>query len=316
MGLSAHLSCRSILVSGGAGFIGSHLVDALVSQGFEVIVLDNLSTGRIENIKKYFRNARFHFVEGDVRDKRAANEALKGVEAVYHLAAITSVPYSVKNPQVTREINIAGTRNLLEASLRYDVERFIYVSTCAVYGEAEYLPIDEKHPTGPVSPYAESKLEAENLCITFQKEYGLKTTVLRPFNVYGLRMRKDQYGGVIAQFSERLSAKKPPIIYGDGSQTRDFVHVEDVVRAMMLVLDSNNAVGGTFNIATGVPTSINELARLVIELFGAVGVKPQHRSARKGDVRDSYADIKEAKASFGYEPKISLKEGLSTLIGC
>lgn len=309
------LKGNRVLVTGGAGFIGSHLVDELVKDGFEVSVLDNLSTGRLENVKRHLESGSFRFVKGDVRDVHAVKEALKGVEAVFHLAAVTSVPYSVKHPDVTRKVNVEGTGNVLEACLREGVERFIYVSSCAVYGEPEYLSIDEKHPTRPVSPYAETKLEAESLCREFQEAYGLKTTVLRPFNVYGLRMRKDQYGGVIARFVERLRVKKPPIIYGDGTQTRDFLHVDDAVRAMMLALDSKKAVGRTFNVATGVPTSINELAQLVIGLFGAVGFKPQHRSVRKGDVRDSYADIKEAKACLGFEPKISLKEGLSTLIG-
>ncbi len=303
-----------VLVTGGAGFIGSHLVDHLVREGFEVAVLDNLSTGSLENVKHLSASKGFSFVRGDVADKRRVDESLKDVDVVFHLAAVTSVPFSVKNPVETFRVNVEGTRNLLEACIREGVERFIYVSSCAVYGEPEYLPVDEKHPLRPISPYAESKLEAERLCMEFQETYGLKTTVLRPFNVYGSGMRSDQYGGVVASFIERLRLGKPPIIYGDGTQTRDFVHVEDVVRAMILALDNEGAAGRTFNVATGVPTSINRLAQLVIDLFGASGVKPQHRKARIGDVRHSYADIKEAKANLGFEPKISLKEGLSTLL--
>lgn len=179
------LNGRRVLVTGGAGFIGSHLAERLVKDGFEVSILDNLSTGRVENIKQHLGNANLHFLRGDVRDKRAVNEAVRGVGAVFHLAAITSVPYSIKSPDVTREVNVKGTMNLLEASLRGSVDRFIYVSTCAVYGEAEYLPVDEKHPANPMSPYAESKLAAEHCCREFQEAYGLKTTVLRVFNVYG-----------------------------------------------------------------------------------------------------------------------------------
>jgi len=211
-------------------------------------------------------------------------------------------------------VNVEGARNLLEACLRGHVERFIYVSSCAVYGEPEYLPIDEKHPASPISPYAESKLEAEHLCRQFQETYGLKTTVLRPFNVYGLGMRNDQYCGVIAHFIERLRIGKPPIIYGDGEQTRDFVHMEDAVMAMILTLQNEEATGRTFNVATGAPTSINRLAQLVIDLFEAKGIKPKHRKPRIGDVRYSYADIQEAKGILGFKPKISLKEGLSTLL--
>jgi UDP-glucose 4-epimerase len=305
---------RKVLVTGGAGFIGSHLVDRLLKQGCKVIVLDNLSTGKLENLKGRLGDPGFKFVKGDVRDRRDVEEAVKDVDAVFHLAAITSVPYSVRRPNVTRQVNVEGARNLLEACLRGRVERFIYVSSCAVYGEPEYLPIDEKHPARPISPYAESKLEAERLCREFQETYGLKTTVLRPFNVYGLGMRNDQYGGVIARFIERLRIGKPPIIYGDGEQTRDFIHVEDAVRAMILALESEKAVGRTFNVATGSPTSVNRLAQLIIDLFEAKGIKPKHRKARVGDVKHSYANIQEAKAILGFEPKISLKEGLSTLL--
>jgi UDP-glucose 4-epimerase len=305
---------RCVLITGGAGFIGSHLVDTLIKDGFEVRVLDNLSTGRVGYVKHHFGKKAFRFVKGDLRDGSKVEEAVKGVEAVFHLAAITSVPYSVQYPDVTRQVNVEGTRTVLEACLREGVEKVINVSSCAVYGEPSYLPVDEGHPTNPISPYAETKLEAERLCSDYWEVYGLKTTVLRPFNVYGLRMRKDQYGGVIARFVEHLRVQKPPIIYGDGEQTRDFLHVEDAVRAMMLVLERNKTVGRTFNVATGVPTSINQLAQLVLGLFGAELLKPQYQSARQSDVRHSYADIKEAKLHLKFEPQISLRAGLSTLV--
>jgi UDP-glucose 4-epimerase len=310
------LARARVLVTGGAGFIGSHLVDALVKDGCEVCVLDNLSTGRLENIKHHIGNGNVVFVQGDVRDKQVVREAVKGVEAVFHLAAVTSVPYSIKNPEVTREVNVTGTMNLLEACLRDGVERFVHVSTCAVYGEAEYLPIDEKHPTNPVSPYAASKLAAERCCSEFQEAYGLKATVLRLFNVYGLRMRNDQYGGVIARFVERLRGEKPPVIYGDGSQTRDFVYIGDAVGAMRLVLDGGNAIGGTFNVGSGVPTTINQLARLLAQMFGVEGVEPRYRSARRGDLRHSYADVSMARKVLRYEPRFFLKEGLATFVAC
>lgn len=308
------MNYHRVLVTGGAGFVGSHLLDALISDGCEVCVLDNLSTGRVENIKQHLGSAIFRFVEGDVRDMRAVDEAVKDVEVVFHLAAITSVPYSLKSPDVTREVNVTGTMNLLQASLCGDVERFVYVSTCAVYGEANYLPINEKHPTNPVSPYAESKLAAERCCREFEEAHGLKATILRVFNAYGLKMRNDQYGGVIARFGECLRGGKPPVIYGDGSQTRDFVHVKDAVRAMTLALDSVNVIGKTFNIGTGAPTTINQLAQLLMQIVGTEGVRPRHVGARKGDLRHSYADIREAKDALGYKPRISLKEGLLTLI--
>jgi UDP-glucose 4-epimerase len=270
----------------------------------------------LENIKRHIDAGNVVFVKGDVRDKQNVSEAIKDVDAVFHLAAITSVPYSIKCPSVTREVNVAGTRNLLEACLRGDVKRFVHVSTCAVYGEAKYLPVDEKHPTGPISPYAESKLEAEQCCNEFQETYGLKATVFRFFNVYGLRMRADQYGGVITRFVECLRGGKPPVIYGDGLQTRDFVCVEDVVRAMRLAVDGSNAAGGTFNIGTGMPTTINQLAQLLMQMFGAEGVSPQYRGARRGDLRHSYADVSRARKMLGYEPRVFLKEGLAAFVAC
>ena len=307
------MNFNRVLVTGGAGFIGSHLMTRLLKEGFEVVVLDNLSTGGLENLELCLENENFRFVKGSIIDEQMVRDALKDVEAVFHLAAITSVPYSVEYPDVTREVNVDGTRKLLEECLSAGVERFIYVSSCAVYGEPEYLPIDEEHPARPVSPYAESKLEAERLCREFQKAYGLKTTIVRPFNVYGPRMKGGRYGGVIARFIERLRLNKPPIIYGDGTQTRDFVHVWDIINALMLTLNNQKAIGEIFNVASGVATSIGQLAKLVMELSGVDGLKPLYRPARNGDIKHSYADISKAKARLGYEPKISLKEGVATL---
>lgn len=307
------LSYSKVLVTGGAGFIGSHLVERLVEEGLDVTVLDNLSTGKIENLG-CLNNGTIRFIKGDIRDRDTVEEALKGVKAALHLAAVSSVPYSVENPQATSDVNVNGTRNLLEASARNCVERFIYVSTCAVYGEPEYLPIDEMHPTRPVSPYAATKLEAEQVCTAFRGAYGLGTVIFRLFNVYGLRMRNDSYAGVIPRFIERLRAGEPPTIYGDGRQTRDFIHEKDVVRALLIALSCKDVEGETFNVATGVPASINQLAHLVIKLFRAEGIRPQHVGDRVGDIRHSYADVKKAKICLGFEARTSLEEGLSTLL--
>ncbi|MEM2240481.1 MAG: NAD-dependent epimerase/dehydratase family protein [Candidatus Bathyarchaeia archaeon] len=307
------MSYGRILVTGGAGFIGSNLVDALVEKDFSVVVLDNFSTGRMENLKHHLGSRGFRLIKGDIRDGLVVKEALKGVEAVFHLAAIVSVPYSIGNPHVTREVNVDGTRRLLESCLEGEVEKIIYTSTCAVYGEAEYLPIDERHPTKPISPYAESKLEAENLCRIFGEKYGFEVVTLRLFNVYGLRVQTNQYGGVIARFIERLKSGKPPVIYGDGRQTRDFVHVSDVVKAMVLALN-NGSVAGTFNIGSGLPTTINDLARLLIDIFGIRGIEPIYQEARSGDIRHSYADIRLAQNVLKFKPSIGLKEGLSNLL--
>ncbi len=308
------LASSRVLVTGGAGFIGSHLVDGLLRGGWEVTILDDFSTGRLENLKGQLDGGDLRIVRGDIREASAVREALDGVGVVLHLAAVTSVPYSVEHPGETYRVNVEGTRSLLEGCLRGTAERVIYISTCAVYGEPEYLPIDEDHPKRPASPYAESKLEAERLCREFQESYGLRTTVLRLFNVYGPRMRADRYGGVISTFLRRLRMGEPLIIYGDGEQTRDFIHVSDAVWAMMLTLNRDDTSGETFNIATGIPTSINRLTNIMCELFGIQEPRLVYLEARAGEPRHSYGDIRRARERLGFTPRVSLKEGLQLLL--
>lgn len=308
------LKCHRILVTGGAGFIGSHLVNELIKEECEVSILDNFSTGKLENMEHNLNQAKLRLVKGDIRETQKVKKAIGDSEAVFHLAAITSVPYSVTHPDATRDVNVNGTLNLLETSLNSSVEYFVFVSSCAVYGEAEHLPISEEEPTKPLSPYAESKLEAEHQCKMFYDKHGLKTTILRPFNVYGPRMRSDQYGGVIAKFIEHLQSGKPPIIYGDGTQTRDFIHVQDVVNVMKIAVNNGNAAGQTFNVATGIPTTINQLAQLLTQLVNDKKIKPRYHAARQGDLKHSYANIQKATKNLGFEPKITLKQGLLNLI--
>ncbi len=301
-------------MTGGAGFIGSHLVDGLLGEGWEVTVLDNLSTGRLENLRGHLGRDGLHILRGDLRDASAVREALEGVEVVLHLAAVTSVPYSLEHPEETHRVNVEGTRSLLEGCLEGTVERVIYISTSAVYGEPMYLPIDEEHPTRPASPYAESKLEAERLCREFQANHGLRVTILRPFNVYGPRMRGDRYGGVISAFMRRLMEGKPLIIFGDGGQTRDFIHVSDVVRAVMLAMDRGDHSGETLNIATGVPTSINRLASILSQLWGLPEPRVIRLEARAGEPRHSYGEVRRARERLGFESRIDLREGLQALL--
>jgi UDP-glucose 4-epimerase len=308
------MKCNKVLVTGGAGFIGSHLVDELVSLGNEVRILDDFSSGGTWNISDILKRSQLSFVNGDIRSRDVVDDALRGVDAVFHLAAVTSVPFSVKYPKQTFKVNIRGTKNLLEACLRNDVERFIYVSSCAVYGEPKYLPIDEGHPLNPISPYAKSKLWAEKVCNEFQESNGLNITILRPFNVYGPGQRSDQYAGVISSFIKNLIEGNPPVIHGDGWQTRDFIYVKDVVNALILALEHDEANGQSFNIATGVPTSINRLASLLVELWGDGGLLPRYTVARKGDIVNSYADVKEASTRLGFRPLMSVREGLSFLL--
>jgi len=309
------MGCGKVLVTGGAGFIGSHLTEELVREGFEVTVLDDLSTGRAENLSGCSKNAKVSFILGDIRKKAVTDDAISHhTNAIFHLAAKASVPYSVEHPKVTHEVNVNGTRNLLETCVHKGVGKLIYASSASVYGDPEYLPIDESHPFKPLSPYAKSKLKAEQICKEFEEVYGLKITILRPFNVYGPRQRNDQYSGVITKFIKQLKQRKPPIIYGDGSQTRDFIHVSDVVRAFILAYKSNTAIGRIFNVATGVPTPINNLANLLQDLLKAEGIKPLHVAPREEDIEHSYAEIEQAKTFLGFEPRITLKEGLASLL--
>jgi len=296
---------KRVLVTGGAGFIGSHLVDRLVDEGCHVVVLDDLSSGSLENIRGHLDSRKVRFIEGDVRGSEVVEEAMKDVDLVCHSAAVVSVPYSMREPLLTHEVNATGTLNLLIASLSHKVERFVYLSTCAVYGEPEYLPVDEAHPTNPISPYAASKLAAEHYCKAFQQAYGLKTTILRPFNVYGSR----QNDGVVAQFVQRMKKGELPIVYGNGRQTRDFLYVLDAVDAIMLALKHDGAVGEVFNVGTGKATTVNELGRLLLRIFG-MELKPLREEPRIGDVMRSCADIGKAEKELGYRPRFSLKRAL------
>ena len=303
-----------ILVTGGAGFIGSHLVDRLMKEGYEIVVLDNFFSGKIENIKHHLESGTFYLVKGDVRSSDNVKEAIKNVDAVFHLAAIVSVPLSIQNPLLANDVNARGTLNLLEASLKAHVKRFIYASSCAVYGEVDCLPIDERCQTNPISPYSVSKLAAEYYCKVFYENYGLNSLCLRYFNVYGRRQAGDSYSGVITQFISRLKQRKPPIIYGDGQQTRDFVHVKDIIEANMLALNRQQGFGEVINVGTGKRTTINQLAEVLLRLSGRSELKPKYVAPRKGDIRNSCADINKAKKALGYEPKVMLKKGLRTLL--
>jgi len=303
-----------VVVTGGAGFIGSHLVDRLIVEGYEVIVLDNLSTGKIENVKHHLNNQKFNLVRGDVQNSRDVNKAIKDADIVFHLAAFVNVPLSIENPMLANNVNTRGTLNLLQAILKKNFARFVYVSTCAVYGEACYLPISEEHPTAPLSPYGVSKLAAEQYCKVFNRTLGLKTVCLRYFNIYGPRQFKGPYSAVITRFIDRLRENEPPIIYGNGEQTRDFLYVEDAVEACMLSLSPENCVGEVINIGTGIKTTINELANLLIKLMKKTHIAPIYAAPRKEDIKHSYADISKAQKMLRYKPKVTLEKGLKRLL--
>jgi len=308
------LGLSRILVTGGAGFIGSHLVDRLLDEGFKVWVVDNLYTGQMENLIQHRGKKGFRFVEGDIRNFELVKKMVRGVDAVFHEAALVSVTRSVENPLLSNETNVTGTLNLLKACVDARVKRFVYASSSSVYGETETLPKHEDLATMPLSPYAVSKLAAENYVRVFHDVYGLETVCLRYFNVYGPRQTYGPYSGVISIFINRLLEDQPPIIYGDGEQTRDFTNAQDVVEANMLALSAQNAVGEVFNIATGVTTSVNKLAEIIQEVMGKTNLASVYANPRPGDIRHSYADISKARKILGYNPRFQLEKGLAELV--
>ena len=294
-------------MTGGCGFIGSHVVEEFVRRGWEVGVLDNLSTGAESNLKPD-RRVRFH--RGDIRDFDAVRKAMHGYKAVSHQAALVSVARSVEDPLVSNAVNVGGTLNVLTAARDSGVERVVYASSSSVYGETETLPKTEAMQTNPSSPYAVSKLAAENYCRTFASVYGLRTVSLRYFNVYGPRQRQGPYSGVIPAFVGSVLAGKPPVINGDGSQTRDFTYVQDAVQANVLCVEKDVIPGEVFNVGSSSQTSILELAGIVARLGGKPGLKPEFGPERKGDVKHSYADIGKISAAVGYKPRYTLQRGL------
>ena len=304
---------KRILVTGGAGFIGSHVVDRLVERGYGVRVIDNLSTGKLENLKGHLDGGGVDFVEGDVRDAKLVKKCVQGVDTVIHLAAVTSVPFSFENPDLTFEVNVAGTINLLFSCAKQKVGRFVFVSSCAVYGEPEFLPINEGHPTRPISPYAESKLAGEKYCLGFHESGLLRSVVLRLFNVYGLRQIVNDYCGVIMRFIDGGRRGLPLVVNGDGSQTRDFVNVGDVADAILSAVESSDVEGEVFNVGFGEPTSVDDLAMAVSECAG-LKLEVVHGDPRSGDIKQSYADVSKAEKFLGYAPRVSLKDGLRTLL--
>jgi len=302
------------LVTGGCGFIGSHLVEALLNRNCEVIVLDDLSTGKRENIKLFEPCKNFTFVRGDVRNLDLVKAVVKDVEVIFHMAAIPSVLRSVENPFLTHEVNVTGTLNVLKAGLDAGVKRVVYASSSSVYGDVKALPRREDMPTFPISPYGVSKLAAEQYCKAFYRVYGLPTVCLRYFNVYGPRQTYGPYSGVITIFINKALKGESPVIYGDGEQTRDFTNVVDVVQASFLAAKNKQAIGEVFNVATGKPTTINLLAKKILKLCGRSDIKPKYAPPRPGDVKFSYADISKAQRILGYNPSVELDEGLANLI--
>lgn len=310
--IKMNASIGRVLVSGGAGFIGSHIVDKLVEGGYEVGILDNLFTGDLANISQHDHKIKVH--KGDISDYNIVKETVNGYDAVIHEAALVSVTRSVEDPIRSNLVNVGGTLNLLKASVDSGVKKFLYASSSSVYGETETLPKKESMNTLPISPYAVSKLAAENYCRAFAKVYGLNTISLRYFNVYGPRQKYGQYSGVIPMFVKKAMNNEPPLIYGDGSQTRDFTFVGDVAQANLLCLENSSiSPGEVFNAAAGNTITINDLALTICELLGKPDLKAEYSQARKGDIKASYADITKIR-KIGFTPKFTLRDGLERVI--
>lgn len=300
------------LVTGGAGFIGSHLVEELVKQGQRVRVIDNLSTGKKENIKPFLEE--IEFIEGDIRDLELVREAMDGIDYVLHQAAVPSVPRSVKDPLTTNSVNIGGTLNVLIAAQGAGVKRVVYASSSSVYGDTPVLPKYEDMKQEPRSPYAVSKLGGELYCQAFYHVYGLETVALRYFNVFGPRQDpKSQYAAAVPKFITALLHGEPPTIFGDGEQSRDFTYIENVVVANLLAAKAPAVAGEVFNIACGERITINELVHMLAEIIG-VNIEPEHTLPRPGDVLHSLADISKARELLGYGVKVNSHAGLARTV--
>ncbi len=296
------------LVTGGAGFIGSHIVEALVGKGERVRVIDNLSTGKRENLQHLMDE--IEFIEEDLRDPKAAAQAVTGVDFILHQAAIPSVPRSIEDPLGTTENNLTGTLHLLMAARDAGVRRVVYASSSSVYGDSPALPKREDFLPSPLSPYAVSKLSGEYYCQVFHQLYGLETVSLRYFNVFGPRQDPlSPYAAVIPKFITRALVKEPLVVYGDGEQSRDFSFVADVVEANFLACRAKDIAGEEFNVGSGEHTSLNQLVKALKELI-APDLRVEYTKPLPGDVRHSLAGIEKAQRLMGFAPKIPFSEGL------
>jgi len=302
------LKFKSALVTGGAGFIGSHIVDELLDRGIKVAVIDNLSTGNLQNLAHV--QERISFFHGDIRDQKILTEAVQDSEVIFHLAAVVSVTQTVEQPVDSAMVNDLGTLSILEAARQCDVKKVIISSSCAVYGDSPQLPKIETMTPLPLSPYAVQKLTGELNAKVYNDLYGLKTVSLRYFNVYGPRQDPSSpYSGVISIFMSKAASQTAPVIYGDGNQYRDFIFVKDVVRANLLAAHNDNASGKVFNIGSSKHTTINQLWKM-IGAMTALKLKPEYQPARSGDIRESLADIECAQSVLGFAPEYSFEQGL------
>ena len=299
----------SALVTGAAGFIGSHLVDGLLDRGYRVTGLDNFTTGSTENLENARENDQFTLIEGDIRDKEIVDAAMADVDAVFHLAAYTSVPGSFDRPEYVSAVNCTGTATVLSAAVKVDVESVVLASSAAVYGSDVPVPVDESTAPNPESPYASSKLYTEQLGKQFVSEFGIDIISLRFFNVYGPRQNPEgEYAAVVPKFIELMNRGKQPVIFGDGKQTRDFIFIEDVVRANVAAAENDGS--GVFNVGRGESESLMNLIERLNNVLGTEH-KPVYDDPRPGDIRHSEADMAKMIDRFGFRSRTEFNEGLS-----
>jgi nucleoside-diphosphate-sugar epimerase len=302
----------NVLITGGAGFIGSHIAERLVLTGHAVAVLDNFSSGKRENLEHI--EGKVEVLEGDIRDPARVREAVKGREVVFHEAAIVSVPYSVEHPLETHDVNILGTLHVLEAARHAGVRRVVFASSAAIYGDEPTLPKVESMLPTPIAPYGVEKVTAEHYLHTWSAIYGLETVALRYFNVFGPRQDPSSpYSGVISIFVDRAQGGRTLTIFGDGKASRDFVFVGDVVDANLAAATQAGISGEVFNVARGAKTTLDELASLLGRVLGRT-LTVEHAAPRVGDIVESWANVERAKSRLGFEAKVSVEEGLRQLV--
>ena len=304
-----------LLITGGAGFIGSHLCDKYTKERHTVICLDNFMSGNLTNIRHLLDYRNFKLIKGDIRDFELLERIARDVDVIFHLAAQIHVDRSYIEPQLTYDVNVKGTQNILEVARLHDAKRVIHASTSEVYGSAQHVPINENHPLNAPHPYGASKIAGDRRCYAYIQTYGMNIAILRLFNVFGPRQRDIGYGGVISIFTRRVLSNMPPLIYGDGKQTRDYTYIQDAVKAYDLVFNYEHPIPEPINFGTGKEVSIIDLAYKIIELSGKTGgIEPVHVEPRIGEVQRLIADATRAKKLLGWVPTYRLEKGLEEFI--
>lgn len=304
-----------MLITGGAGFMGSHLCEKYTKEEHTVLCLDNFMNGNLINIRHLLNYRNFKLINGDIRNFDLLEKIIRDTDVVFHLAAQIHVDRSIVEPQLTYEVNVLGTQNILEAARIYDIGKVIYTSTSEVYGSAQYVPMDENHPLDAPHPYGSSKIAADRMCYAYINTYGMNIYIMRPFNTFGPKQKDSGYGGVISIFVKRVLGGMPPIIYGDGHQTRDYTYIKDVVSAFDSILNYNEPVAEPINFGTGKEIRIVDLANEIIRLCGKEKtIKPVHVEPRPGEVQRLVAKVSKAEELLGWYPEYELEDGLREFI--